>query len=53
MILFLDEERVRACLSYDELIPALEQALIDFSSGMSCLAFIQRPGARIGFTRLD
>ncbi len=33
MIPFLDEGRVRACLSYDELIPAMEQALIDFSSG--------------------
>ena len=30
---FLDEEQVRALLSYDELIPAMRQALMDFSAG--------------------
>ena len=29
----LDEEQVRALLSYDELIPAIRQALMDFSAG--------------------
>ena len=28
-----DEEQVRALLSYDELIPAISQALMDFSAG--------------------
>jgi ornithine cyclodeaminase/alanine dehydrogenase-like protein (mu-crystallin family) len=32
-LLFLDEEQVRAALSYDELIPAIRQALMDFSAG--------------------
>jgi ornithine cyclodeaminase/alanine dehydrogenase-like protein (mu-crystallin family) len=32
-LLFLDEEQVKAVLSYDELIPAIRQALIDFSAG--------------------
>jgi thiomorpholine-carboxylate dehydrogenase len=30
---FLDEEDVRAALSYDELIPAMRQALMDLSAG--------------------
>jgi ornithine cyclodeaminase/alanine dehydrogenase-like protein (mu-crystallin family) len=32
-LLFIDEEQVRAVLSYDELIPAIRQALIHFSAG--------------------
>jgi ornithine cyclodeaminase/alanine dehydrogenase-like protein (mu-crystallin family) len=32
-LLFLDEDQVRAVLSYDELIPAMRQALTDFSAG--------------------
>ena len=32
-LLFLDEDQVRAVLSYDELIPAMRQALLDFSAG--------------------
>jgi ornithine cyclodeaminase/alanine dehydrogenase-like protein (mu-crystallin family) len=32
-LLFLDEDLVSAVLSYDELIPAIRQALIDFSAG--------------------
>lgn len=32
-MLHLDEERVRSLLTYEELIPAMEQALIRFSSG--------------------
>jgi ornithine cyclodeaminase/alanine dehydrogenase-like protein (mu-crystallin family) len=32
-LLFLDEDQVRAVLSYDELIPAIRQALMDFSAG--------------------
>jgi ornithine cyclodeaminase/alanine dehydrogenase-like protein (mu-crystallin family) len=32
-LLFLDEIQVRAVLSYDELIPAIRQALVDFSAG--------------------
>jgi thiomorpholine-carboxylate dehydrogenase len=32
-LLFLDEDQVRAVLSYDELIPAIRQALVDFSAG--------------------
>jgi len=32
-MLFLDEDQVRAVLSYDELIPAMRQALMDFSAG--------------------
>jgi ornithine cyclodeaminase/alanine dehydrogenase-like protein (mu-crystallin family) len=32
-LLFLDEDQVRAVLSYDELIPVIRQALIDFSAG--------------------
>ena len=32
-LLFLDEDQVRAALSYDELIPAIRQALMDFSAG--------------------
>ena len=31
--LFLNEEEVRAVLSYDELIPAIRRALVDFSAG--------------------
>src|SRR5271155_4361466 len=30
---FFDEDQVRAVLSYDELIPAIRQALMDFSAG--------------------
>src|SRR5271155_4438200 len=30
---FLDENQVRAVLSYEELIPAIRQALMDFSAG--------------------
>src|SRR5271168_998500 len=30
---FLDEDQVRALLSYDELIPAIRQALMEFSAG--------------------
>jgi thiomorpholine-carboxylate dehydrogenase len=32
-LLFLNEEQVRAVLSYDDLIPAIRQALMDFSAG--------------------
>ena len=32
-LLFINEEQVRASLSYDELIPAIRQALMDFSAG--------------------
>jgi ornithine cyclodeaminase/alanine dehydrogenase-like protein (mu-crystallin family) len=32
-LLFIDEEQVRAVLSYDELITAIRQALVDFSAG--------------------
>lgn len=32
-MLIFDEERVRRCLSYEKLIPALEQALVRFSRG--------------------
>jgi thiomorpholine-carboxylate dehydrogenase len=32
-LLFINEEQVRAVLSYDELIPAIRQALMDFSAG--------------------
>jgi ornithine cyclodeaminase/alanine dehydrogenase-like protein (mu-crystallin family) len=32
-LLFLDEDQVRAVLSYDELIPVIRQAFIDFSAG--------------------
>jgi ornithine cyclodeaminase/alanine dehydrogenase-like protein (mu-crystallin family) len=32
-LLFLDEDQVRAVLSYDELIPAIRQALVNFSAG--------------------
>jgi ornithine cyclodeaminase/alanine dehydrogenase-like protein (mu-crystallin family) len=32
-VLFIDEEQVRASLSYDELIPAIRHALTDFSAG--------------------
>src|ERR1700733_10857278 len=32
-LLFLNEDQVRAVLSYDELIPAIRQALMDFSAG--------------------
>jgi len=32
-LLFLNEDQVRAVLSYEELIPAIRQALIDFSAG--------------------
>jgi ornithine cyclodeaminase/alanine dehydrogenase-like protein (mu-crystallin family) len=31
--IFLSEEQVRAVLSYDDLIPAIRQALIEFSAG--------------------
>jgi ornithine cyclodeaminase/alanine dehydrogenase-like protein (mu-crystallin family) len=32
-LLFLNEDQVRAVLSYEDLIPAIRQALVDFSSG--------------------
>src|SRR5271163_1841117 len=32
-LLFLDEDQVRVVLSYDDLIPAIRQALMDFSAG--------------------
>jgi len=32
-LLFLNEDQVRAVLSYDNLIPAIRQALMDFSAG--------------------
>jgi ornithine cyclodeaminase/alanine dehydrogenase-like protein (mu-crystallin family) len=32
-LLFLDEDQVKAVLSYNELIPAIRQALMDFSAG--------------------
>ena len=32
-LLFLNEDQVRAELSYDDLIPAIQQALMDFSAG--------------------
>ena len=32
-LLFLDEEQVRAVLSYEDLIPAIRNALMDFSAG--------------------
>ena len=32
-LLFLNDDQVRATLSYDELIPAIRQALVDFSAG--------------------
>jgi thiomorpholine-carboxylate dehydrogenase len=32
-VLFLNEDRVRSVLSYDDLIPAIRQALMDFSAG--------------------
>jgi ornithine cyclodeaminase/alanine dehydrogenase-like protein (mu-crystallin family) len=32
-LLFIDEEQVRGVLSYDELIPAIRRALMDFSAG--------------------
>jgi len=32
-LLFINEEQVKAALSYDELIPAIRQALMDFSAG--------------------
>ena len=32
-LLFLNEDRVREVLSYDDLIPAIRQALMDFSAG--------------------
>jgi ornithine cyclodeaminase/alanine dehydrogenase-like protein (mu-crystallin family) len=32
-LLFLNEDQVRAVLSYDDLIPAVRQALMDFSAG--------------------
>jgi len=32
-LLFFDEDQVRAVLSYDELIPVIRQALMDFSAG--------------------
>lgn len=32
-LFFLNEDQVRAVLSYDELIPAIRQALVDFSAG--------------------
>src|ERR1700691_1784827 len=39
---FLDEEQVRAVLSYEEVIPAIRQALKDFSAGR-----VQQPGRAI------
>ena len=35
-LLFINEEEVRAALSYDELIPAIRSALSDFSAGVWC-----------------
>src|SRR5271155_5699184 len=32
---FFDEDQVRAVLAYDELIPAIRQALTDFSGGLT------------------
>jgi ornithine cyclodeaminase/alanine dehydrogenase-like protein (mu-crystallin family) len=32
-LLFIDEEKIRAVLSYDELIPVIRRALMDFSAG--------------------
>src|SRR6266571_3230210 len=32
-LLFLNEDQVRAVLSYEDLIPAIRQALMDFSAG--------------------
>jgi thiomorpholine-carboxylate dehydrogenase len=32
-LLFLNEDQVRAVLSYDDLIPVIRQALVDFSAG--------------------
>jgi ornithine cyclodeaminase/alanine dehydrogenase-like protein (mu-crystallin family) len=32
-LLFLNEDQVREALSYDQLIPAMRQALVDFSAG--------------------
>jgi ornithine cyclodeaminase/alanine dehydrogenase-like protein (mu-crystallin family) len=32
-VLFLNEDQVRSVLSYDDLIPAIRQALMDFSAG--------------------
>lgn len=32
-MLYLDEEKIRSLLSWDELIPAMERALVDFSCG--------------------
>ena len=32
-LLFLNEDLVRAVLSYENLIPAIRQALMDFSAG--------------------
>jgi ornithine cyclodeaminase/alanine dehydrogenase-like protein (mu-crystallin family) len=32
-LLFLNEDQVRAVLSYDDLIPAIRQAMMDFSAG--------------------
>lgn len=39
---YLNEERVRSLLSYEELIPAVERALIDFSAGK-----IQQPARSV------
>jgi hypothetical protein len=33
---FFDEDQVRAVLAYDELIPVIRQALVDFSPGGPC-----------------
>jgi ornithine cyclodeaminase/alanine dehydrogenase-like protein (mu-crystallin family) len=40
-LLFLDEDQVRAVLSYDELIPAIRQALMDFSMDFSAGRVVQ------------
>ena len=32
-LIFLDEDQIRAVLSYDDLIPAIRQALMEFSAG--------------------
>src|ERR1700677_749620 len=35
MLPFLNEDQVRAVLSYDDLIPTIRQALMDFSGGQA------------------
>jgi ornithine cyclodeaminase/alanine dehydrogenase-like protein (mu-crystallin family) len=40
-LLFLNEDQVRAALSYDDLIPAIRQALMDFSADSSARRVVQ------------